>query len=455
MNTEFLLKITAVHDDYMQIDEKYQCNGKQTVGRINFVNTPPLLVFVIGKELSDTITDTQSIPKKLLIYAKQYSFAGCTIFCNNLKHFVAIVFHSENNSYYFYDALHHRFELFSHAMVPGGIVSLLIYFLEQDGNTNDFKRGFESTEIKTDELSRKFITTETTSDYIKNTPKIFEIDAGDLNESNDDSDPNAPCVPKNIVKNISKKKSEDIIQGTPTKKNRVYELRENPKRKRLSDMYCIDTPEILFDLKKRKGKRINDIIAELKRKSDVTVSELPKLTSESNAKEKKKKIEQNFHKEWQAVSIMRWGGQVIIDCNRSVQHMQNTCTMDNVLWICMCWYRSKPCTVAFLEKSSNNAARSFIDVLHFLLAGSYEDAKYHFGHLNSNKTPAIDSANFRGCDTDLSSAPLMSILERKGRFRCNSHYCPGDAPRTLCNAILSVTSTEDKNFNLLETAIKM
>ena len=139
--------------------------------------------------------------------------------------------------------------------------------------------------------------TETTSDCIKNTPKIFEIDAGDLNESNDDSDPNAPYVPKNIVKNISKKKSEDIIQGTPTKKNRVYELRENPKRKRLSDMYCIDTPEILFDLKKRKGKRINDIIAELKRKSDVTVSELPKLTSKSNAKEKKKKIEQNFPKE--------------------------------------------------------------------------------------------------------------------------------------------------------------
>ena len=49
----------------------------------------------------------------------------------------------------------------------------------------------------------------------------------------------------------------------------------------------------------------------------------------------------------------------------------------------------------------------------------------------------------------------MSILERKGRFRCNSHYCPGDASRTLCNAILSVTSTEDKKFNLLETAIKM
>ena len=136
----------------MQIDEKYQCNGKQTVGRINFVNTPPLLVFVIGKELSDTITDTQSIPKKLLIYAKQYSFAGCPIFCNNLKHFVAIVFHNENNSY---DALRHKFELFSHAMVPGGIVSLLIYFLEQDGNTNDFKRGFESTEIKTDVLSGK------------------------------------------------------------------------------------------------------------------------------------------------------------------------------------------------------------------------------------------------------------------------------------------------------------
>ena len=136
-------------------------------------------------------------------------------------------------------------------MVPGGIVSLLIYFLEQDGNTNDFKRGFDSTEIKTDELSGKFITTETTSDYIKNTPKISEVDAGDLNESNDDSD---PCVPKNIVKNISKTKSEDIIQGTPTKKNRVYELRENPKRKCLSDMYCIDTPEILFDLKKERAK---------------------------------------------------------------------------------------------------------------------------------------------------------------------------------------------------------
>ena len=206
---------------------------------------------------------------------------------------------------------------------------------------------------------------------------------------------------------------------------------------------------------KRKGKRINDIIAELKRKSDVTVSELSKLTSESNAKEKKKKIEQNFPKEWQGVSIMRWGGQVIIDCNRSVQHMENTCTMDNLLWICMCWYRSKPCTMAFLEKSSNNAARSFIDVLDLLLTGSYEDAKYRFGRLNSNKTPTIDSANFWGSDTDLSSAPLMSILERKGRFRCNSHYCPGDAPRTLCNAILSVTSTEDKNLNLLETAIKM
>ena len=201
----------------MQIDEKYQCNGKQIVGRINFVNTPPLLVFVIGKELSDTITDTQSIPKKLLIYAKQYSFAGCTIFCNNLKHFVAIVFHSENNSYYFYDALHHKFELFSHAMVPGGI-SLLIYFLEQDGNTNDFKRGFESTEIKTDELSGKFITTETTSDYIKNTPKIFEVDAGDLNESNDDSDPNVPCVPKNIVKNISKKKLKILYKAHQQKR---------------------------------------------------------------------------------------------------------------------------------------------------------------------------------------------------------------------------------------------
>ena len=220
-------------------------------------------------------------------------------------------------------------------------------------------------------------------------------------------------------------------------------------------MYCIDTPEILVDLKKRKGKWINDIIAELKRKSDVTVSELSKLTSESNAKEKKKKIEQNFPKEWQGVSIMRWGGQVIIDCNRSVQHMQNTCTMDNFLWICMCWSRSKSCTMAILEKSSNNAARSFIDVLDLLLAGSYEDAKYRFGHLNSNKTLAIDSANFWGSDTDLSSATLMSILERKGRFRCNSHYCPGDAPRTLCNAILSVTSTEDKNFNLLETAVKM
>ena len=124
------------HNNYMQIDygerdqpqPRYQCNGTQKLDDLCFIHTPPLLVFVVAKELAEKITDVKEISKELTINKVHYVFAGCTIFCKKLKHFVAVVFHYKSKTYYLYDALKKKFDEFSDVRGAEWEVSLLVYF---------------------------------------------------------------------------------------------------------------------------------------------------------------------------------------------------------------------------------------------------------------------------------------------------------------------------------------
>ena len=45
--------------------------------------------------------------------------------------------------------------------------------------------------------------------------------------------------------------------------------------------------------------------------------------------------------EWQNISLMHWGGQVVEENGNEIS-LRNTCTVDNFLWITYCWYLSNP-----------------------------------------------------------------------------------------------------------------
>ena len=48
---------------------------------------------------------------------------------------------------------------------------------------------------------------------------------------------------------------------------------------------------------------------------------------------------------------MEWGGRICHDYLGKDLDIDNTCTIDNFLWICFCWYKSNPLSLNYFQNS--------------------------------------------------------------------------------------------------------
>ena len=54
---------------------------------------------------------------------------------------------------------------------------------------------------------------------------------------------------------------------------------------------------------------------------------------------------------WQNYRVMKWGGRICNDYLGKDIDIDNTCTIDNFLWICFCWYKSNPLSLCYFQNS--------------------------------------------------------------------------------------------------------
>ena len=158
------------------------------------------------------------------------------------------------------------------------------------------------------------------------------------------------------------------------------------------------------------------------------------------------------------------GGRICNDYLGKDLDIDNTCTIDNFLWICFCWYKSNPLSLNYFQISDIDIISSLYEVLVFLLAGSYDEAK--FKHLKLTLDGATSSGvsraryvafgergiNAHGTDKNLSVYPLIEMFDRKCSVDCSSNNCPGIKERNIWSNILHLPQCYDED-NLLQVAI--
>ena len=155
---------------------------------------------------------------------------------------------------------------------------------------------------------------------------------------------------------------------------------------------------------------------------------------------------------------MKWGGTVSSDTGQQVT-LINTCTIDNLLWICYCWFTLHPETLNYITHSDVVAVNNLRSTVELLPSGCYDDSKSVF--LNEDKFKKLKSS--RKYTIDLfendklfSYIPLNDTLHRTASsVICTSQYCPGGEIRLVKGADLHLPEKISTEDNLITTAIAL
>ena len=127
---------------------------------MEFVNSPPVLIFTVTEDLGFKIRHLSEIPKKIVLYGMHFELGGCTVHIDPRDHFVAYLFHKASDQYYYFDALQPQTQAAVFAPIPDntlreGVLSLLVYFRVDDQLSKENENEYEDEFVFQEPQPRK------------------------------------------------------------------------------------------------------------------------------------------------------------------------------------------------------------------------------------------------------------------------------------------------------------
>ena len=112
-----------------------RCSGWRTVTNIDFIDSPPFLLFDISNSFRDMINSLDTVPLQVSVYGEIYRLGGVTSFVSSRRHYVGYI--AEKQGFLFYDGLPSHNPVLKKCNMTRihGDISLLFYF-PVDDNTD-------------------------------------------------------------------------------------------------------------------------------------------------------------------------------------------------------------------------------------------------------------------------------------------------------------------------------
>ena len=159
---------------------------------------------------------------------------------------------------------------------------------------------------------------------------------------------------------------------------------------------------------------------------------------------------------------MRWGGKVTTEEGNYLA-LVNTCTIDNYLWLCACYYGIHPDLLIEIWNSKGDILSNFYVMLVHLISGNYNEAKYCWLLCCKERINVVNEEIIaEGSDKVLSFILFKQCFERRYFFTCNSPHCPtkklNNRPANFTfNMLFNLPETKEEISNqmIIESAMSI